>query len=164
MIEYLHIDGWKSGLKFSSCHIIPEHKKCSRLHGHTWVLNIRIHGEKNKKTGMIVDFFEIKSIAKEIINNLDHKLILGKNETGMVIRKKDIKIKEREKMYIFPKDDVVLLPINVATCENIAEYICEEISKKIEKFNYKNIYEVCVGVDEGWGQAAWARKKIINDA
>ena len=60
--------------KFDSAHKLPNYiGKCSNLHGHTWELVVGCEGEVDKKTGMIIDFKEIKSIVQEkILNKLDH--------------------------------------------------------------------------------------------
>jgi 6-pyruvoyltetrahydropterin/6-carboxytetrahydropterin synthase len=59
---------------FDSAHKLPNYKgKCANLHGHTWKLIIAVEGEVNKKTGMIIDFNEIKKIVNEkVIEKLDH--------------------------------------------------------------------------------------------
>ena len=43
----LRIDGWRKGIRFSSAHITPEHKKCGRLHGHTYAVHLRMRGEQD---------------------------------------------------------------------------------------------------------------------
>ena len=55
MISYIIIDGWKSNIRFSSAHIIPDYEKCGRLHGHTYAVHAKISG-KLDKNGIIMDF------------------------------------------------------------------------------------------------------------
>ena len=42
------IDGWDAGIKFSACHFIPGHDKCSRLHGHIYAIHAKIFGNQNE--------------------------------------------------------------------------------------------------------------------
>ena len=62
---------------FDSAHKLLFYEgKCSQLHGHTFKLIIGVDGKVNEKTGMIVDFLEIKKIINEnIIEKLDHKYL-----------------------------------------------------------------------------------------
>ena len=62
---------------FDSAHYLPGYNgKCQNLHGHTYILEVGIYGKIDEKTGMVIDFGELKNIVKEnIIDELDHKLI-----------------------------------------------------------------------------------------
>lgn len=51
---------------------LPEDHKCSRLHGHSFLIRICIEGEVNPDTGWIMDFAEIKAAYKPIFEQLDH--------------------------------------------------------------------------------------------
>ncbi|MCC6028073.1 MAG: 6-carboxytetrahydropterin synthase QueD [Archaeoglobales archaeon] len=61
---------------FSAAHAIPGHKKCGRIHGHNFDVSVEVEGEL--KNGMVIDFFELKSILKEILEKFDHSIL---NET-----------------------------------------------------------------------------------
>ncbi len=52
-------------------HFLPDHSKCGRLHGHTYTIDLIIQGEN--KTGMIVDFGELKKTVREILAEYDHR-------------------------------------------------------------------------------------------
>lgn len=65
---------------FEAAHQLPDEKcygKCSRLHGHSYKLEVKLTGEKNGK-GWVVNFSDIKVIVKEYLDDLDHTLL---NET-----------------------------------------------------------------------------------
>ncbi len=48
---------------------------CSRIHGHTYKLQVTVSGELNK-LGMVVDFKELKQIWKDRIEpDFDHQLL-----------------------------------------------------------------------------------------
>src|SRR3989304_8866840 len=54
--------------------------KCKHLHGHTYTLEITVEGGLDK-TGMVMDFGELKRIFKEFIEpKFDHKFMLNKND------------------------------------------------------------------------------------
>jgi len=59
-------------IKIDAAHHLPNYEgKCNQLHGHTWKVVVEIEGVKHPKTGMIVDFVEIK----KIVNEFDHGCI-----------------------------------------------------------------------------------------
>lgn len=62
---------------FDSAHKLPGYNgECANLHGHTYKLQIYIKGEVDKKTGLVMDFKEIKNIvSEEVLKILDHKYI-----------------------------------------------------------------------------------------
>ena len=151
---YLTIDGWKSNFTFSACHMIPAHKKCSRLHGHTYALHARIHG-KQDKSGMIVDFGVVKDAMRKIIDELDHKVLLP--EKKVVKEKNEVMITEEGRRYVFPETDIALIDVPSLTAENLAKYVLERICKEIKN---GNVSEIEIGVSEGWGQEAWTGKKL----
>jgi 6-pyruvoyltetrahydropterin/6-carboxytetrahydropterin synthase len=46
--------------------------KCSRLHGHTYTLEVEVTGEVDKTTGMIFNYFDLDKVVKPIVDRLDH--------------------------------------------------------------------------------------------
>jgi len=59
--------------QFEASHILPKHPgKCSRLHGHSWVLRVYIKGEINPETGFVMDYGDIKSVVQPLVDMLDH--------------------------------------------------------------------------------------------
>ena len=63
---------------FDSAHFlpnVPESHKCRRLHGHTYKATIIVEGELLADQQWIIDFAEIKSIVKPVIDRLDHHFL-----------------------------------------------------------------------------------------
>jgi 6-pyruvoyltetrahydropterin/6-carboxytetrahydropterin synthase len=65
---------------FAAAHRLPDHEgKCSRLHGHTYGLEVTVQGtphESGPAAGMIMDFAELRARVSEIITEpLDHQLL-----------------------------------------------------------------------------------------
>ena len=61
---------------FDAAHVLPDHPgKCSRLHGHTYKLEVMLEGDI-QANGMVFDFFELKQIVKaKILDRLDHSFL-----------------------------------------------------------------------------------------
>ncbi len=102
------------------------HYKCSRLHGHNYVVNVELKGELNEKF-FVVDFFDVKSKLMEITNRLDHRLLIPKDSEDIRIVQEtpnsQIRVNFNGKHYEFPPEDVYLLPLKATTAELLAQYI-----------------------------------------
>ncbi len=51
---------------------LPAGHKCSRLHGHSFRVVIRIDGPVAQPTGWVLDFGDIKAAFKPLLDRLDH--------------------------------------------------------------------------------------------
>ncbi len=74
-------------LEFDAGHRIPNHKsQCRNLHGHRYVIEITLGGDiiKNEQTsedGMVMDFSDVKRIAREsVVDVWDHAFLVYKND------------------------------------------------------------------------------------
>jgi 6-pyruvoyltetrahydropterin/6-carboxytetrahydropterin synthase len=161
MDSYIVIDGWKSNIRFSSAHIIPDYEKCGRLHGHTYAVHLKVVGELDDK-GIIMDFSMLKDVVRKTISELDHKVLIPEKNSFIKIEREKNSIKlslsSPEKKYVFPQSDCVLLPIDSTSAENLACYILDMLLKKLPLS--KSITSIEVGVDEGFGQGARVSKKF----
>lgn len=55
--------------------------KCRNLHGHNGQLELEMDAEALDTLGMVIDFGEIKEIAKGWVDtHLDHKMLLNRND------------------------------------------------------------------------------------
>lgn len=145
---------------FSACHLLPGHPKCGRLHGHTYTVNLKIDGEPDE-SGMVLDFGNVKKALKQILSQLDHKVLLPKDRPEFKIEEKDegsVRITIEDKYYIFPKEDIFLMEVEAPTAEHMSVWLLERFIEILKPG--PNISEVSVGLDEGWGQGAWSSRKL----
>lgn len=159
MESYIRIDGWKSNIRFSAAHIIPEYEKCGRLHGHSYAIHAKIYGQRDEK-GIIIDFSVVKRELRDIANHLDHYILIpGKNPSISITKSDDqISLTFQKKTYVFPSNDCLILPILSTSAENISLYILETVYKKIKDDG--NITKIEIGVDEGYGQGGFVSKQL----
>lgn len=60
--------------RFEASHVLPKHPgKCSRLHGHSWVLHVSVNGPIDPLTGFVMDFADMSKAVKELVERLDHR-------------------------------------------------------------------------------------------
>lgn len=51
---------------------VPEGHKCARLHGHSFRVEIHVRGEVDGHTGWVMDFADVKTAFKPLLDRLDH--------------------------------------------------------------------------------------------
>lgn len=125
----------KTEQSFDSAHFLKDYEgKCKNLHGHRWRVVAEIQGEKlnedQQTRGMLVDFGELKTLLKEICNQLDHSLIYErdslKETTIAVLREENFRMVE-----------VDFRP----TAENFARYFFQLIQEKGYRVHRVEVYE-----------------------
>jgi 6-pyruvoyltetrahydropterin/6-carboxytetrahydropterin synthase len=52
----------------------PEHP-CSRLHGHSFRVEVRVSGEVDEQTGWVMDFADVDRAFQPLLNRLDHRCL-----------------------------------------------------------------------------------------
>jgi len=87
--------------------------KCKNLHGHSYKMRIEITGGIDKN-GMILDYFVLDNIVNPIIDNLDHSVIVYKNDVDLLEMLKKLNFRH------------VILE-NECTAENITNYLLEKL-------------------------------------
>ena len=148
----LEINGWSSKITFSASHIIPGHKKCGRLHGHDYAINAKIEGEIGPD-GVIMDFISVKEFLRVVASELDHRVMIPKNDPRVKVMKEQVRYTLKDKEFLFPLGDCILLDIEVASAETLANFVLQRMLEKV-KFP-RNVTRIEIGVDEGRGQGAW---------
>lgn len=50
-------------------------KKCENLHGHNWKIEVYVKGNTLNDAGVLLDFGEVKTAVRGIMNELDHTFL-----------------------------------------------------------------------------------------
>ncbi|MFA5356197.1 MAG: 6-carboxytetrahydropterin synthase QueD [Candidatus Omnitrophota bacterium] len=99
---------------FSSAHSLRGYKgKCEELHGHNWKVEVTVEAEKTDKTGMVMDFKDLRKELDRVLDKLDHKCL--------------------DRTPYFKK-------VN-PTSENIARYIYKSLQKRLSGLKYITVWE-----------------------
>ncbi len=95
----------KAEHSFDSAHFLANYKgKCGNIHGHRWKVEIEVQSETlvtdGQLGGMVIDFGDLKSDIKSIVDDYDHKLIIQRGsmreETLKCLRDDEFSILEVE--------------------------------------------------------------------
>ncbi len=126
--------------KFSAAHFLLLEKthKCSRLHGHNYTVNVSIQGSLDKDY-FVVDFVKVKEKLQDIVEGLDHRILIPTKSDMLKFKIKDeeVSIDAAGKKYVIPKGDICFLPIPATTSENLAKYIFDLIKPDFQKYKLK---------------------------
>ncbi len=106
---------------FDAAHRIVGHEgKCKFLHGHRYECEVTFASKTLNEMGMVIDFGHIKEkLGTWIDDNLDHNLILAKNDIALI---KQLKEGIDQSLYLMD---------NIPTAENIALHILNDICPKL---------------------------------
>ncbi len=114
----------KTSTCFDSAHFLHGYNgKCANIHGHHWVVEVKISGDKlqesGEKRGMLLDFGDFKRAVKELAEGFDHTLIYEKNTLKPAT------------IAALKEEGFSLLETNFRpTAENLAAHIYADLCKK----------------------------------
>lgn len=163
MSERFHIRVSKDYLVFCSGHFISyEGDKCERLHGHNYRAAVEIEGPLDENF-YVFDFIALKNRTKAITDELDHRMMLPTKNRVILLDEtsKSVRVRYKDREWVFPRDDCVLLPIENTTAELLARYIGDRLRADLKKsFNYVPPV-MRVEVEESFGQSATCEWKGV---
>jgi len=148
-------------LKFSSAHFITFGGKCERLHGHNYGVLVEVEGDLGDDD-VVFDFTILKRLTREICQRLNHRFLLPLYNMHLELHAapNEWEIRFQEKRYVFPKADVVELPIDNSTAERLAEYICGELRAQLAAYDLSRLTTIMVGVEEAPTQMAYYQTSL----
>ncbi len=135
------------------------------LHGHNY--RVQVQGEAPKLThDLVFDFLDIKPIVRKICDNLDHKVLLPKDNPLLKYfsNNNNLEITTPDGAFFsIPLSDIILLPLSNTSAERLAIYLCEQVREKVweeYKFRFSNLD---IEVEETPGQSAIYRFKELEN-
>ncbi len=160
-MERWSIELEKEAFKFSAAHflIFPD-GSAERLHGHNYRVFLEVGGALTR-FGLVIDFQKIKPVVKKLLFTLNERMLLpGEhhelrfNEACLGEHAEDsIEVRYRERYYAFPKADVMILPINNTSSENLATFLGRRLLEILPaEFEGVEIHHLRLAVEETRGQ------------
>jgi 6-pyruvoyltetrahydropterin/6-carboxytetrahydropterin synthase len=87
---------------FAAGHALRNYKgRCENVHGHNFRVQVKIQGDRLDDTGLLVDFIDVKSLMRGVIDRLDHQFL----------------------------NEIAPFDAKNPSAENIAEYFHEEMTR-----------------------------------
>jgi len=149
----------KEQLVFSAAHFITfAGDICECLHGHNYGVKAEVEGPLDQNQ-YVVDFIAFRDNLAEIVKQLDHHVLLPTEHPMIRVQCEDseVLVNFRQKRWVFPREDCMLLPIGNTTAEQIAWWMAEELKSRL-KLKVPQLSWLEVAVDENHGQ--WGHCRI----
>lgn len=146
----------KEYFKFSAAHflIFPD-GSAERLHGHNYRVYVEIDAELTR-FGLVIDFKMVKPVVRELCDELDeHWLVPGLHPVLTHGTRPDgiTEVRYLERYYAAPSEDVIVMPINNTSSENLATWFGRELSERLKaRFQDLVVQRLRVAVEETAGQ------------
>ena len=156
MPELFKVRVTKDHLVFCAGHFISyEGDKCERLHGHNYRAAVEVEGALDENA-YVFDFIALKNRTKAITDDLDHRMMLPTKNRVILLEEsaKSVRVRYKDREWVFPRDDCVLLPIENTTAELLARWIAERLRADIQKQHNYTPQVLRVEVEENIGQSA----------
>jgi 6-pyruvoyltetrahydropterin/6-carboxytetrahydropterin synthase len=156
MSEHYKVRVTKDHLVFCSGHFISyEGDRCERLHGHNYRTAVEIEGGLDENR-YVFDFIALKHRTKAITDELDHRMMLATRNPHISVEEgpDGVSVRYRERRWLFPRGDCVLLPIENTTAELLARYIAHRLVEELRKHHGFTPEVLRVEVEENIGQSA----------
>lgn len=160
------VDVSKEQFVFSAAHFITfAGDICERIHGHNYGVRVIVEGPLDENR-YVVDFIALRDAVLAETGRLDHHVILPRDHAEIRVTSDDREttVRFRERRWVFPNEDCVILPVINTTAEEIARVIAERVRAATrEKFG-ESLTTIEVWVDENHGQWGICRLPWVEPA
>lgn len=154
MAERFWVRLCKENLVFSAAHFITFNGDvCERLHGHNYRVAAYVYGPLDENQ-YVVDFIALRDSLQALILELDHHMLLPTNHPliKVVHDQKEVTATFRDRRWVFPYGDCVLLPIANTTAELLARYLGQRLLAALASKVATPLTSLRIEVDENLGQ------------
>jgi 6-pyruvoyltetrahydropterin/6-carboxytetrahydropterin synthase len=104
----------------------------------------------------VFDFIALKNTMRTLTDELDHKMLVPTRSKLIHAeeREKSVRLKYRDKEWVFPREDCVLLPIENTTAELLAKYLSARLRDELREKHRFMPDAIRMEVEESFGQTA----------
>jgi 6-pyruvoyltetrahydropterin/6-carboxytetrahydropterin synthase len=111
----------------------------------------------------VVDFIALRDELREVVATLDHYMLLPTAHPLIHVQadEQEVTVRFRDRRWVFPRGDCVLLPVANTTAELLAHYIGRALLERLERRLGARPTRLRVAVDECEGQ--WGVCNLENE-
>lgn len=152
----------KELLRFTAAHFIAFRGFREPLHGHTYQAQVTVSGPVGPD-GYVVDFLVLKKIAEEECARLHFRTLLPHQSDCLTIEEEAEEVTVRCEdgtRFLFPRQDVLLLPIVHTSSEEIARYLLARLRERLREARGNSIQTIEVLIEDIPGQVAVCREEF----
>jgi len=156
VVESYKVTVGRDHLVFCCGHFISyDGHQCERLHGHNYRASVEIEGPLTDDY-YVFDFVALLRLSKAVTDELDHHMLIATKNPVIHVHasERSLRVNYKDREWIFPKEDCVLLPIENTTAELIAKYIGGRLMETLPSVHGSLPKVIRVEVEENVGQSA----------
>lgn len=151
---------YKEYFNFASSHflVFPDGAR-EELHGHNYQVRVGVWGAVGPGD-VVIDFCQLKPIVRRACDALDHRMLLPLQNDRVALEDDGdhLRVAFRRNdggtdRFIFPRRDVILLPITNTSTERLAEHLGHQVLETLgEKAREARLTRFEIEVEESPGQ------------
>jgi len=148
------VDVTKEQFIFSAAHFITFATDiCERIHGHNYGVRVSVEGPLDENR-YVVDFIALRDAVLKQTEALDHHVILPRDHREILVTQDETEttVRFRERRWVFPNEDAIIMPVVNTTAEEIAQVIAERVREQTAEQFGDALTMIEVAVDENSGQ------------
>ena len=152
----------KELLRFTAAHFIAFRGFREPLHGHTYQAQVTVSGPVGPD-GYVVDFLVLKKTAEEECARLHFRTLLPHQSDCLTIAEEAEEVTVRCEdgtRFLFPRQDVILLPIVHTSSEEIARYLVARLRERLREARGNSMQTIEVLIEDIPGQVAVCREEF----
>jgi 6-pyruvoyltetrahydropterin/6-carboxytetrahydropterin synthase len=155
-MERWSIEVEKEYLKFSAAHflIFPD-GSAERLHGHNYRVFVSLEARLSPH-GLVLDFLHLKPLIRALVEELDERWLLPAQHPELRVQTRAdgiVEVRYRERYYAAPAADVLLLPVNNTSAENLSALLAGRLLERLhQRYPEVAVRALDLAVEETPGQ------------
>jgi 6-pyruvoyltetrahydropterin/6-carboxytetrahydropterin synthase len=148
----------KDYLIFCAAHFITYEGESEPLHGHNYRVSVTVEGDLQADE-YVFNFVTLKRLMRALVDQLDHRTLLPESNPCFNITREnsEVTVAVKNRRYVLPESDVLILPLSNTTAEKLAEYLAGQLRAKIG--DTVNLTACEMEVSEVEGQSAIYREE-----
>ncbi|MFO0809963.1 MAG: 6-carboxytetrahydropterin synthase [Gemmataceae bacterium] len=146
----------KDYLVFSAGHFITYRGgDCERLHGHNYRAAVEVDAPLGPDH-YAFDFIALRDETRALCDELDHRMLLPAESELIRVEERDgsVVARYKDRTWMFPRDECVLLPLANTTAELLGRYLGQRLLGVLRTKHGFTPLRLRVEVEECFGQAA----------
>ncbi len=159
-VSYVRLS--KADFNFCAAHfcVFPDGRE--PLHGHNYRVYAELRGPVDS-LGYVAEFGWLKRIIRELVAELDHRVLIAADSPELRLKSEagQLELHWKEDFWSFPEADVVKLPLRNSTAELLAEYVWQEVCRRLGTTDGWN--QLTVEVEETPGQRAGITRELRSN-
>ena len=147
---------------FAAAHFVTYDRDQSEpLHGHNYRAAVSIEGPLDENH-YVFNFVPLKRKLRTLTDSLDHHMLLPTGNPVIEVKEDgdSVRVRQVGKDYVFPTEDVVILPIANTTAELLATWLSEQLVAWLRETGVGGLTALEVEIEEVFGQTATCRVEL----